>query len=208
MRITNMIAGLALALLPSLVFGGVSPDGSKVADNDGAVESQKSMSVYASDKTAQVQFERSGGIFGLNSNHARIGFLTNETRDNTLTGSVLFDANSSGIPGLSIKFGTKAFAGLLALENTDIFGFGASLEAAYLFPVERFPLTLSGSFSYAPDILTFGQADRIIDWHVRASLPLTDNIEGFTGLRFLQFDTRAGQRELDKRIHIGVRWNI
>lgn len=208
MRIINMVTGLALVLLPGLVFGGVSPDGNTVADNNEAVESKKSMSVYASDKTAQFQFERSGGVFGLNSDRARIGFLTNETRDNTLTGSVLYDVNNSVIPGLSIMFGTKAFAGLLALENTDIVGIGASLEAAYLFPVERFPLTLTASFSYAPDILTFGQADRIIDWHVRASLPLTDNIEGFTGLRFLQFDTRAGQRELDKRVHIGVRWNI
>jgi hypothetical protein len=60
--------------------------------------------------------------------------------------------------------------------------------------------------NYAPDILTFGQSDRIFDWHARAELPLTKSISGFVGVRFLQFDTRPGDRELDKKVHIGVRW--
>ena len=173
-----------------------------------AAPSGRVVQFYASDKSAELLYEVQGSVFNLNNSRAYASFLFTEERDNALTGSILYDTDLDVFPGLTLSFGTKAFAGLLSLEDADVFGLAVSIEAAYLLPVRQFPLNLTAAANYAPDILTFGLSDRIFDWHVRAGLPLTDNIEGFVGLRFLQFDTQVGDRELDKRLHIGVRWAL
>lgn len=170
------------------------------------VSANRVVQFYASDKSAELLYEVQRPVFNLNKSRAYASILFTEERDNALAGSILFDTDLKFIPGLTLSFGSKVFAGLLAIENADVFGLAASIEAAYLLPVKRFPVNLIAAVNYAPDILTFGQSDRIFDWHVRAELPLTKNISGFVGARFLQFDTRPGDRELDKKVHIGVRW--
>lgn len=163
---------------------------------------------YTSDKSAELTYDKLGPAFGLNSSRASAGFLFNEERDNVLTGTLMYDVAWVTAPSLRLSFGTRAYAGLLSIENADVFGIAAILEAAYTLPLKQFPLALTAGVGYAPDILTFGQADRIIDWHVRAGLPLTKSVDAFAGLRFLQFDTRPGDRELDDQIHIGIRWKL
>ena len=137
-----------------------------------------------------------------------MSFLFNEERDNVLTASVLYDVDWVTTAGMRLSFGTRVYAGLLSIENADVFGIGANIEAGYVLPLEKFPLALTAGLGYAPDILTFGQADRIFDWNVRAGLPLTSSVDAFVGIRFLQFDTRPGDRELDDQIHIGFRWTM
>ena len=171
-------------------------------------QSTRAMQLYASDDTAELLYERSEPVLNLNNSRASVSLLFNEKRDNAITGSLMYDVEPEFFSGLTVSFGSKLFAGLLGIENADVVGLGARIEAAYKLPVRQFPLKLSASMSYAPDILTFGQADRIIDWNVRSGLALTKNIDGFVGLRFLQFDTRPGDRELDKQIHLGIRWAL
>ncbi len=166
------------------------------------------MQFYASDKTAEMLYERTGPLLNLNNSRVSMSVLFNETRDNALVGSVMYDVQPRLLTGVTLSFGSQVYAGLLAIENTDIIGLAAGIEAAYQLPTNLLPLQLRAAASYAPDILTFGQADRIIDWSVRAGLAFTDNIDGFVGVRYLQFDTRPGDRELDKRAHMGIRWKL
>lgn len=162
---------------------------------------------YASDKAAELRLEQTN-VLSLPDSRLRVGALFNEVRDNALIGALLFDTQPADIDNLTVSFGASVYAGLLAIENNDVIGIGAMAEGSYRFPVAEFPLTLSAGLGYAPDILTFGQSDRIFDWNVRASLPLTEQITGFAGVRYLQFDTRPGERELDRRVHLGIRWAL
>jgi hypothetical protein len=162
---------------------------------------------YSSDKAAELLYERNSSILGLNSDRAAVSFLLNAERDNALTAAIMFDAASVPVKGLKLSFDPEIVAGLLSIENADVFGFAANLEALYLAPLKKFPLRISTAFSYAPDVLTFGQSDRIIDWNVRVGLPLTNNIDGSVGARYLQFDTRPGERKLDQQVHLGIRWS-
>ena len=175
------------------------------AQADEVALTERYFQFYASDKTAEFRYAIDGPAFGLNSSRAYAGFLFTEDRDNVLAAAILYDTELDVFPGLTLSFGPTALGGLLGEENQDVIGFGFTIEGGYLLPVRQFPLNLSAAFSYAPDILTFGQSDRIIDATVRAGLPLRDNIEGFVGFRFLQFDTRPGDEELDKRLHLGIR---
>lgn len=171
------------------------------------VDTPPTFQLYTSDKAAEFAYQHNGPVFGLNNDRAVVSFLLNEERDNALTASIMFEAAPEFVEGLELSFGPKLIAGLLSIENADVIGFAANLEAVYSAPIKQFPLRLSTGFSYAPDVLTFGQSDRIIDWNVRAGLPLTNNIHGFVGGRYLQFDTRPGERKLDQQIHFGIRWS-
>ena len=230
MRLTSLITGFISLLFMARVFAGGTPvdipleewmDPAEILVIEASAQSvvptpinrdldirPRAMQVYASDKTADIMYERSGTAFNLKNSRANVGFLFNEKRDNVITGSILYDAQPEFFPGLRLSFGPKVYAGLLSIENADVFGLSANVEASYQIPVRQFPLGLSAALSYAPDILTFGQSDRIIDWNVRSGLSLTDNIYGFVGLRYLQFDTRPGDRELDKKVHFGIHWNL
>ncbi len=163
---------------------------------------------YASDKTAELMYVKQGSVFDLDNSYSSLSFLFSEERDNAITGSVMFEADPKILDGLNLYFGFKSIAGLLGIENNDVLGVGVNLAATYDFPIKQFPLQFSAEIGYIPDILTFGQSDRIIDGNVRAGLPLTEKLVGFVGLRFLQFDTRPGEREVDDKVHIGFRWNL
>jgi hypothetical protein len=91
---------------------------------------------YASDKSAELLYEVQRPVFNLNNSRAYASILFTEERDNALAGSILFDTDLDFIPGLTLSFGSKVYAGLLAIENADVFGLGASIEAAYLLPVK------------------------------------------------------------------------
>lgn len=235
MHFTRHFLIVSLGLLPALAIGGGEPDDLGAADlgaakqaasssqapvvaNDSSVRQSNSngtsepverfIQVHASDKAAEVTYEYNGSVLGFRNSRASASVLFNEDRDNVLIGSILYDTQALLFPGLDLTFGLKTYAGLISTENFDIFGLAGSIEAGYTLPVQKFPLRLSAAINYAPDIFTFGQSDRIIDWNVRVGLPLTEYIDGFVGFRFLQFDTRPGDDEIDDQLHIGIRYNL
>lgn len=205
------------SIFASAVSGNSGPTTDAAADNSDSLEigqavedktSEKHFDFYASDKTLQFRYERGSEMINIDDGRVNLAFLMNEERDNVFILGVDLDTKPDHIPGVKMAFGGKVYAGLLGFENADVFGLGFGLDASYDFPIKQFPLVLSASIYYAPDILTFGQSDRIIDWQVDASLPLRESIEGYVGIRFLQFDTRPGDRELDNQVHIGFRWAL
>ncbi len=234
MRVLNSLTVAISLMLPFAVYADGTPEEAALDEAEKVVEEQvgepaaakaapaksadviqvvaekpaNTMEFYSSDKAAELTYEKTGSVLGLNNTRARAGFLITEERDNVLTGAVMYDVQPKFFPGFKLAFGSKVYAGLLGVENTDVVAFAANIEVGYQFPIKQFPLDLGASLGYAPDILTFGQSDRVIDWTVRAGLGLTDNIDGFVGLRFFEFDTRPGDRKLDQQAHIGIRWKL
>lgn len=164
--------------------------------------------IYASDKAAQFTYERLGSVFNIGNSRADVNFLFSETRDAVLSGSILYDVYPDFIPGLRVSLGGRAYAGLLGVENQDAIAVGGIIQGHYTIDVLDVPVNLSGGLGFAPDILTFGSSDRIIDWNVRAGVDVTEKIDVFVGFRFLQFDTIPGDVEADDRLHIGLRWKF
>jgi len=165
--------------------------------------------VYVSDQVAFAKYERSAiEIERLKLEEARVhlGFLYSEGRDTVFQGGLAADTAITRIVRLS--FGARGYVGLLGDENEDTFAAAVGVEAAYKLPFERLPLELAASIYYAPDILTFGSSDRIIDTRFGVSLPVRPQLSIFGGARFLQFDTRPGDEEVDNQIHLGARWDF
>lgn len=168
----------------------------------------KRMDLYVSDKVGSLEYERSGSIFDLDNSRVNAGFLFSEERDTVFSGGVMFDSDKELLPGVRLSFGTRGYVALLGVENADVFGVALGAEAEFLVPLEALPLRLSASYFYAPDVLAFGDADRIFDWDINVGLQIRESVMVYTGVRYLQMDTRPGKREVDDRLHVGVRWNL
>jgi len=171
-------------------------------------DSPRSITLYASDKAANILYERDATPLKQSDGRIGVGFLFSESRDNVFTGNLMLDIHPDLVDGIRLSAGVRAYAALLGAENQDVFGAGLGVEGAYQLPTKILPLEIRGGFFYTPDIFVFGQSDRIIDYNVNVGFQLRDSLHAFAGLRFLQFDTRPGDREVDDNIHVGMRWDF
>ena len=195
------VAGLAP---PVGVDATVPPSGGGAAV--GILESGRTVTVYASDDAFRAEYETDADRFNLDGGRFTGGFLLSEERDNVFTGTLMLDTFPGLVPDVRLSFGARAYVALLGIENRDVFGLGIGVQGAYELPVDFLPLQLGSEFFYTPDVLAFGQSDRIVDWNVDVGLEVRENISAFVGFRFLQFDTRPGDRDVEDDLHVGVRW--
>lgn len=165
-------------------------------------------SAYLSDRVAHVHFERNAARYDFEQARLGVGFLVSEERDTVFQIGLALDAPGDLVSSIRLSVGTRAYITLIGEENNDAFAAGLGLEAAYQLPSKKLPLELSTAFYYAPDVLTFGQGDRIVDWTIDVTLPFRPRLSVFTGLRFLQVDTRPDDVEIDNRWHVGIRWDL
>jgi hypothetical protein len=69
------------------------------------------------------------------------------------------------------------------------------------------PMYIAGDFFYAPDILTFGDADAVIDFNVRYEVQFLQNTTAFAGYRLLDFDRESGgDDEIVDTLNVGLRF--
>lgn len=174
----------------------------------GFADSGRTLSVYGSDKVIRVEYEQDSDLFDLEDARVSTGVLLSELRDTVFQGTLMLDTFPGLIPEVKLAVGTRLYVALLGQENRDVFGAGFGVQGSFELPLDAFPLSVGSSFYYTPDILAFGQSDRIIDWSVDAGLRLRDNLSAFVGFRFLQFDTRPGSRNVEDDLHVGFTWHL
>jgi len=162
--------------------------------------------LYLSEKVAFANYERTAERFNIDNGRMHLAFLHSEERDSILQTGLAVDTGLSKTFRLS--FGSRAYMGLLSDENNDTFAAAMGAEAAYKLPFKALPLELGASLYYAPDILTFGVADRLVDTRFGVALPVRPQMSMFTGLRYLTLDTRPGNEQIDNRVHLGIRWDF
>lgn len=164
------------------------------------------LSFYLSEKVAFAQYESKATRFGLDRARTHLAFLFSEERDTVLQAGLALDAAFTS--SLRLSFGTRSYIAILSDENQDSLAVSVGAETAYQLPFETLPLEFGASFYYAPDILTFGVGDRAIDAQVDVTLPVREQFSVFGGIRYFQIDTRPEDREIDNRVHVGVRWDF
>ena len=163
----------------------------------------KQFTVYLSEKVAFAKLEQDASRFKVNNGRVHLAGLYSEERDSVFQAGLAVDASLAN--SIRMSFGTRAYLALLNAENTDTFSGAFGVEAAYNLPFKALPLEFAASLYYAPDILTFGASDRTIDAQIDFAFPLRAKSSIFAGLRFLQFDVRPEDSEVDNRLHIGFR---
>lgn len=166
----------------------------------------KRFTFYLSEKVAFAQLEQDASRLNVKNGRVHLATLYSEQRDSVIHTGLALDASLAS--SFRLSFGSRVYIALLNTENTDAFAGALGIEAAYNLPFKALPLEFAASIYYAPDILTFGASDRAIDAQIDFTFPLRKQSALFAGARFLQVDTRPEDREIDNRVHMGIRWDF
>jgi hypothetical protein len=193
-----LLAGVAmlLAIAPGAAMAQDATDYLRGSDVDLSI----------TDDALQALFTRDAGAVGLPGQELSLGLLLSEDRDIVGTAQVMVPATVNTSLPVTFKFGGKALAGLLD-EGDDVVAFAPGAEARFNLSAGR-PMAVVGNIFYAPDILTFGNADNVLDFNVRYEVGFTDRATGYAGYRVLTFDRDPGRGEDDiaEGLQIGVRF--
>ena len=171
-------------------------------------DSARSLTVYASEDAADLKYERDASLINVTNGRIGAGFLFTEERDNIFTANVMLDVQTGLPTSTHLAAGVRTYAALLGEEDQDVGAFALGVEGSHQLQTKILPIELSAAFFYAPDVFTFGDSNRVIDWYVRGGVQLRSNLHAFVGLRFLQFDTQPSDREVDDKLHVGLLWNF
>ncbi len=160
---------------------------------------------YLAEDALQVMYTTELDVGELGMNEIRAGFLFSEGRDFILIGDMLVDVGQRPErPRWMLDVGPRLYGALLNIENQDIFAMAVGGRLSYLFR-ENGATTMSVSAFYAPDIITFGNADNVVDVGIRFETQLTQATRIFLGYRSLEFELLDAERKIDDNVHIGFR---
>lgn len=161
-----------------------------------------------SNETLQLRYLSRGEQMG--SDRSRIGgtFFLSEERDIVLSTDLMFPAQWD-IERFSILFGPRVYAALLEDENNDVMSVAVGAEMRLMLHREM-GLALSGQAFHAPDILTFGSADKLTDLSARIELAVAPRVVVFGGMRWFEFDLvdNQGERTLQEELFVGFGYRL
>lgn len=165
--------------------------------------------ISLSEESIQLQYVRPRAQPADNIESGELGFgvFLNEQRDIVASSNYFVEANRLRINRMTILVGPVAYAALLSEENLDVFAMALGAEARYRL-MNNPQVTIVGRATYAPDILTFGSADNVMDLVARAELPITNRVTGFGGFRLFEVELLQGKTELEESIHLGLRYRF
>lgn len=172
----------------------------------------RQIEVEITDDALQGRFFTDGAFVGLDRNQVGAGLLLSEDRDIVGSAQVL-------APGLlqrflpdfvSLSLGARAFVALLAEPDDDIAGIAPGATARVALPfLENVPVAGVGEIFFAPDILTFGEADEVIDFSGRLEVEFLERTTGFVGFRVLNFEREgSGEDSIVDSLMGGVRFTF
>lgn len=164
------------------------------------------------EETLQGTYITDGAAVGLEGSDLSLGLLFSDDRDIVLNAGLMVPGLGEGglgedvMPGpITVRFGAKAFGALLADPSDDVFAVAPGAEARFAIPT-GIPLTAVANVFYSPDILTFGNADDVLDFNVRLEAQFVERATGFVGFRLLSFDRESGDDDIVENILVGVRF--
>jgi len=176
-------------------------DGPRVT-NDHAIDA------YISEDAIQALYMRMIQTDALGPIEVRGGIFYNEQRDLIGIADGLIEVGEvRPAQRLVFSVGPRMYGAFLNQEDEDIFGIGVGGQARYFFNRSQ-TMSVTLSYYYAPDILTFGAADNVNDVALRLQAQLRDGTDVYVGYRELELDVRGGDREVDDNVHLGFRRNF
>lgn len=169
---------------------------------------QTFIEVAITDEAIMGEYITDAGLVGLPGNRIAFGGLFTDDRDIMGQGELM-------APGLIAQFlpdivtvalGGRGYLGLLDDPDDDVFGIAPGAEVRVQLPID-YPVEAVGNLFYGPNILTFGDADTVVDFELRAEAQFLERTFGFVGYRFLNFEREeASDDSLLNSIEAGLRF--
>ncbi len=170
----------------------------------------QSMDILFSNKTIEGRYYRDVGLFGTGTQDLFLGAYLNTDNSFQFSGGVSTEVLNNFTPlgeNLTFSLGSRLYISRLASPSNNVFGLGFGGGWNFSFPqkILKLPLTLRGNYYYAPEVLTSGNSQDILDFDiVQAQLDLTKNLAGVFGFR----EMTVANRNLDNNWNLGIRYKF
>lgn len=173
-------------------------------ETSGEIPSGHEGQVQLSNDTLQLKYISGGKKVGVDNSRFSGAFFLSEERDIVLSAGLVFPVDFD-FGRLSVLIGPQAYAALLNDENNDVMALSLGAELRFVLDKDL-DLAVAGYAYYAPDITTFGSADSLTDLSAQVEIPLSDQIKGFAGMRWFEFDLTegGGTQTLQEEIFVGI----
>lgn len=160
--------------------------------------------------SAQFQYSSAMGRDALGKTEFHVGALySNENHaNNTLVdlGVAVKDELGDNAPGFSVGVGLKGLVGHTAGTNESAVAIGGMLRYS---PPNLSRMGIVGQVYVAPNITTFGDADRYVETGVRVEYEVIPSAAAYIGYRNIQFNLNTGPNvTVDQGVFVGVRMSF
>jgi YfaZ precursor/EF hand len=171
-------------------------------------ELPRRIEVSLTDETLDGKYITDAGLVGLDGNTISFGLLFSDERDIVGSSELLAPGLiDQWLPAfLSLSLGGKAYLGMLDDPDDDLFALAIGAEARADLPLE-IPMAAVGRVFYAPDIVTFGDSDTVLEIDGRFEVRFLPGTTGFVGYRLLNFEREgSGEEKIVNGLHAGLRF--
>lgn len=169
----------------------------------------RSFDINLSADAAQFKYGSNVGATNFGRSEMTIGFLYNED-DNYLTelGLLVIDEAGSKTPGLELGVGPKLWFGGSDESDVDIGGIGLGGQLRYK-NMNQPRIVYGASLFYAPSIVSFLDADSILEYDIRVEYELLPTANVYLGFRSIEADIKNRKDvEIDESAILGLRFNF
>jgi len=167
--------------------------------------------LYIADEAIQGRYATGADLIGLSSGNLAAEIFTNQEDDLLGTLGLEFSGMPAGMSSWVFTAGPKLYVATLDFVDDGFATVAIGGKASYAISTQLtgIPTYVTGQYYYAPEILSFGDAEDMSDFIVRLEAEFVPNLTGFFGYRLLQADLEdSGDYELDDDIHLGLRFNF
>ncbi|MGI8738967.1 MAG: YfaZ family outer membrane protein [Gammaproteobacteria bacterium] len=167
--------------------------------------------LYIADEAIQGRYATGADLIGLSTGNLAAEVFTNQEDDLLGTLGLEFSGMPGAMSPLVITAGPKLYLATLDFldDSFTTVAIGGKARYAIDTQITGIPAFVSAQYYYAPEILSFGEADDMQDFIVRLEAEFVPNLTGFFGYRLLEADLEdSGDYELDDDIHLGLRFNF
>jgi len=208
---------------PAAVFGEVDSDGNDVVTEEEWIawrsqvaepeEETDRLSYVELGLTANSLYGEAGtdaGIIGLEGNLLAGRLLFTTDRDFVASGELMAPGLLAPVlpDFLEIALGGRIEVSFLTDPNDDVISLMPGISARLSIPLFGLETAAVGDVFYAPDALTFGDADGNLDWSANYEVRFLPNTVGFVGFHFLRFDRDQGNRNIVDDVQGGLRFEF
>ena len=166
------------------------------------------LDINLSNDVAQFQYIAPMGDVGQGKSEGHAGFLYND-KDNLLVDAGVLVSNDGDSAALaSIGIGIKGVAAKIEKNDSAALALGGQIRIT---PADDRKFAIVARLYFAPDIVTFGDAEKYYEAIVRAEYNIMQNASAYVGYRKISFDVvrpppaSVTEEDLDEGIHVGVR---
>jgi len=171
------------------------------------------LGLYVAEEAFQVDYSKDIRLMEMEESKLSAAFYFNEDRDIIINAGLMLPGllkDRLPIP-LSFSVGARAYISLLTEPtNKDVFVLAPGAGARFDIPVNfDMPMAVTADFFYGPSILTFGDADQLLDFTARFEVTVIPRATGFIGYRKLRFELdNIGNQDYEDSFHIGMRYRF